>query len=226
MIEMAPGPVNRSIRSKRLEDTVSVASLADQIPKKFAISTFDALPRDYLPVPRIESLMTPDAIEVELRRDCMFLTYEESEWKALVDWIFKKARKVFTIILQCDPPPLLESMFQFYEAEFNDDSLPIKNPKTHSSATPPPRPAGFSDTLWTEFKHYKFYKEQWTCLAPIFRPDRYSYDEPSECIFPFTVDGAIPRVGAFSSVYRVRIHDDHQSNPKLREVCCTYIPLE
>ncbi|CAO2653752.1 Nn.00g031630.m01.CDS01 [Neocucurbitaria sp. VM-36] len=215
------------IRSKRPRATRPVASLADQIPDLFATSTFDAQPRDYLPEPRIKALITQAAIETELKRDQGYFEYDESERKELVDWIFTKSRKVFAITLQCDPPPsiLLESMFQFQEDDFDDDSLPIKDPKSHSAVAPPLRPAGFNSTLWSDFKHYKFYKEQWTCLAPIFTPERYSYDEPSECIFPFQVDDGLPKVGAFSSVYRVRIHDDHQSNPKLREVAIKEIKV-
>jgi hypothetical protein len=200
----------------------ALASLADRLPSLFAVSTFDAQPRDYLPEPCIRGLITRTAIEGELKKESTYLNdYDEDQRQELLEWIFAYAPKVFAITLQCDATAtfLLDAISMFMDAEFDDSKLPIDDPKPPPPALPPARLPAFDDlTRWTDFKYYKFYKEQWTCLAPIFPPGKYAYDEYPECIFPFQVDGAIPKVGAFSSVYRVKIHDDHQSDEKLRDV--------
>jgi hypothetical protein len=58
---------------------------------------------------------------------------------------------------------------------------------------------------------------QWEFLAPVFSPDEYSYNLPSECILPFTWKDPKPKEGAFSAVYRVKIHAAHQKHPDLKD---------
>lgn len=207
-------------RSKRIRAKIDGSSLANQIPSLFAVSTFDAQPRDYLTDIRIRKLITRSAIEGELKKESVFFEYSEIERHDLLDWIYDKAIKVFAITLQCDPSAsfLLGSMGQFYDCAFDDNSLPIDDPKPPLPAVPPIRPDAFDAELWTDFKYYRFYKEQWTCLAPIFKSAKYTYNEYSECIFPFIIHGAVPKVGAFSSVYKVEIHEDHQEFPNPRDV--------
>lgn len=218
-----PASPDQTLKSgRRARAKLSEPSLADKIPSLFAKSNFDAQIRDFLPEPRIKELIIRSAIEKELQKDPAFRDTEELIREELLEWIAIKGRKLFAITLQCDPKPphLLEAMYQFSEAGFDDDDLPIAQPTPPPPALPLPRPAGFADSeLWTISKYYRFYRDQWTCLSPIFRPEKYAYNEYPECIFPFTVDDAVPKAGAFSFVYKVRIHDDHQENDKLREVC-------
>lgn len=194
-------------------------SLADRILKSFEASTFDARRQDYLPHNCITTLITPESIANELKLDS--LEIDTSVKEQFVNWILTAASKVFAITVECDlgENKLLTSMIDFQESNFTDQRLPIKSPRrpTGSTQPPVPTPKQFDPDIWTTFRLYNFYEKQWKYLAPVFSAHQYEYNLTSECIFPFTVidkrDG-----GAFSSVYRVKIHPTHTEHSNIQEV--------
>ncbi|EAT85373.2 hypothetical protein SNOG_06722 [Parastagonospora nodorum SN15] len=197
--------------------------LADNLSRKFATSTFDTQERQYLPEPcikghssnpAIEGLVTKASVEREFRRapDSNGYTFEELE--AVIDWVIAVASKVFVIAVQChlrDSNFLLGSMLNFYTNDFEDEALPINDPRASDGRNRPPRSAAFNAEFWTDQRHDEFFQFQWTCKAPVFTSSCYEYDLPSQCILPFRrVVETQPRGGSFSHVFKVVVHQHHQ----------------
>ncbi|KAH7398564.1 hypothetical protein BKA66DRAFT_483928 [Pyrenochaeta sp. MPI-SDFR-AT-0127] len=200
---------HRDRRSARARRHPIRKTLADQILPLFVKSTFDEQPRDYLPEHSLEELLTEGKIEDELKSGNTDQEIDEEEIQELTSWISNHALKVFAITLQCDGSPvfLLQAMLQFKDCNFNDKCLPIKDPRSFPAL---PRPEAFEDDeLWSDFKHNKFFKEQWICLVPVFGPQTYDYNLSAQCILPFTKRDVGAKGGAFSSVYRVHVHECH-----------------
>jgi hypothetical protein len=206
--------------------------LADIISKRAAISTFDTQERRYLPEPCITGsaenpddagLVTAAAVMREFKRAPSCNDYSTEQLEAVVSWIVDVAKKVFAITVQChlDADFLLSSMLNFYTNDFEDDALPIDNPRAPDHASHRlPRTEAFSCEIWTDQRHDEFFQFQWTCLAPVFIPDQYEYDLRSQYILPFKrVTDTVPRDGSFSSVFKVIIHQDHQRRHSSLEVC-------
>ncbi|KAF2176066.1 hypothetical protein K469DRAFT_700459 [Zopfia rhizophila CBS 207.26] len=203
-------------------------SLANRILASFESSTFDRRPQDFLPQNCISDLVTFDSIKEELKLDD--LAKFDGEWKEkLVEWVLAKAKKAFAITVQCDREPLttLQTIVRFRKVHFNDSNLPIDNPRNPTNSIPSTESSSsyFDPKLWDTFRLYNFYEKQWKCLAPVFSPSQYTYDLSSECIFPFILDGGIRKEGAFSSVYRVKIHPAHQKHPNLSSVAIKEIKV-
>lgn len=192
-------------------------ALANSILKSCVTTTFHDPARTYLPEKSISKLISLDTIGEELEKIERSNSPEADKYdrefrSRLALWILKNARKVFAITIQSEleASNLILSMRCFRKYGFGDDQLPIE-----SSA---PSTTIFPRQIWTIFKLENFYRNQWQFLAPVFTQSRYDYDLLAECIFPFTLDGAIPKDGAFSSVYRVKIHKDHQEILGLQDV--------
>lgn len=182
-------------------------SLANQIFNSLAWSKFDAQDKHFLPIDCIESLITKDAIRKELRLDNDSTVTQEQ----IVDWVYGEARNVFAITVQCDIglDNTLESIKSFQKSKFNNASLPIDNPRTASLQE---WSQHFCDKVWTPPRRYRFWENQWTFLTPVFATDKYNYNLSSECILPFIWKDETVKEGAFSCVYKVRIHPAHQEH--------------
>lgn len=204
-----------------LEEPTLNQSLVNQLMARFVSSTFHDSARDYLPASCIEKLITTENIEIELGRiektvnQKILQDHNYAYRIELADWICATARKTFAIVIQCDldPLPLLLSMAMFREFGFDDKDLPLADPQ----ATPPSRTM-FDRRIWTGLKLRDFHDKQWRCLVPVFSPEKYDYNLLHNCIFPFTKESVTPKVGAFSSVYKVRVHKDHQRHKHLKHV--------
>ncbi|KAF2127546.1 kinase-like protein [Dothidotthia symphoricarpi CBS 119687] len=218
--QFAPQRTTKLERLKAKINSAKQNSLADQIPDLYAVSLFDAQPQDYLPESSIGKLTQQIAIDKEFQKEPLYLECEDEERRQLTIWIHEHASKVFAITLQCghEPRLLLASMMLFQESGFDDTSLPISNPRCDASTPLLPRSNAFDRSFWSDLKYYNFYKKQWTCLVPVFSPLQYAYDESPECIFPFASYSLRPKVGAFSSVYKVRIHDDYNKHSDITDV--------
>ena len=195
-----------------LKDAVPDESLAGKILDSFVAGTFQDSVRYYLPEKSIDRLITRIAIENEL----MKVDYDSESRSQLAVWIVDNARKIFAIAIQCDlePQHLLLSMRLFRKYGFTDTrNLPIQPPENGTLSL-----EVFHPQIWTRLKLSNFYEKQWKFLAPVFFQDKYDYDLVADYIFPFTLIEAIPRDGAFSSVYRVSIHEDHRDHPGLQDV--------
>jgi hypothetical protein len=195
----------------------SGSDLVRTILGRFVTATFHDPNRAYLPENAIKELIVQAAIEQELAKIERYPTELTARWdrerrSQLATWIRNEAPKVFTIAIQCDFEPfyLLLAMFMFQRHGYTDDRLPmVDNPPCQD--TFPPR-------IWSDLKIDNFREKQWKCLVPVFAQKKYDYDLKAECIFPFTSDGAVPKDGAFSSVYRVTIHKDHHEYPEMQQV--------
>jgi hypothetical protein len=196
-------------------------SLANKIPASFASSTFDGHRPEYLPDSCVKNLITQTTVDDELKQiNHSYPWFNDQKRTQLAVWIEQHAKKILAITLLCDlePSMLIMAMSYFKKFGFTDDCLPIDNPKTWDSNQRPVRRQAFDARIWEGLKISRFYKEQWCCLAPVFSPARYEYDLPLHCILPFIKTGTPPKKGAFSSVHRVEIHEDHQRHPHLRHV--------
>ncbi|KAF2026798.1 hypothetical protein EK21DRAFT_115421 [Setomelanomma holmii] len=223
----------------QLEDDTPQQSLADTLPLSFKISTFDTQERSYLPEPcikerratsAVEGLITRSTVEQELKRAKKYKVYPSTTLEAVIDWIVDAASKVFAITVQCHltPDKLLSSMLNFYNVAFEDDDLPIYDPRAPDHNSPrPQRSEAFNAKIWEDLRHDEFFQFQWRCLAPVFTPEKYEYDLPSQCILPFRKDTKVdPRTGSFSSVYKVAVHPDHQKRHKSHEVAIKEISVQ
>jgi hypothetical protein len=201
--------------------------LAEIITRKFATSTFDSQKRPYLPEPCIKDcIVTMKTVEGELSRAPSHSQYEAEILRDVSSWVVAYASKVFAITVQChiDPDDLLTSIITFYNADFEDDSLPISDPAAPDSESDrPPKTKAFQSETWSDQRHDEFFEFQWRCLAPVFVREHYEYDLWSQCIMPFTiVQGTVPRSGSFSSVYKVVVQPDHQQRHSSLEVSLFY----
>jgi len=200
-------------------------SLANRIIASFQQSTFDARPQDFLPEDCIDALVTPDIIRKELELDELARENPkfDKQWQNnLVYWVLEHAKRAFAVTVQCEHGSrfTLRTLIRFRSSGFNDTLLPIENPRpaTGIASTSKSWETFFDPKLWAISRLYGFYEKQWKCLTPVFAPERYSYDVSSECIFPFFIDGSIPKEGAFGSVHRVKIHKSHQRHENLKDV--------
>jgi hypothetical protein len=211
-----------------LEDLVppktSGPDLVGTILGRFVAATFHDPNRHYLPKNAIKEVIVQTAIEQELAKIERFPIQQTAKWdrerrSRLATWIRTKAPKVFAITIQCDfePSHLLLAMAVFQKCGFTDEKLPIDDK--------PPSPHIFLRSIWNQLKIVNFRENQWKCLVPVFVQQEYGYDLKAQCIFPFTSDGAVPKDGAFSSVYRVTIHKDHHEYPEIQQVCWQWYML-
>jgi hypothetical protein len=203
----------------RLDEPTADESLASRLIESFVSSNFHDPARDYLPEACFSRLITPEKIEDELRKvEETHKNYDRKRREDVVTWIREKAQKTFAIAVQChdDPWHLFLSMELFRVTGFHDTQLPLPDPLLFA-----PSPKQFNKKTWTDLKIRDFYERQWRCLAPVFSPERYNYDLPYNCIFPFTKESVTPKVGAFGSVHKVRIHRDHQLGYTMQHVSQT-----
>lgn len=198
---------------------ISGSDLVGTILGRCVLATFHDPDRQYLPENAIKEVVVQAAIEQELDKVEIYSKEFAAKWNRrrrseLATWIRQKAPKLFVITIQCDfdPSRLLLAMAIFRKCRFTDKSLPVVDNPTSQDV--------FSSQVWSELKILNFRDNQWKCLAPVFVQRKYGYDLKAQCIFPFTSDGAVPKDGAFSSVYRVTIHKDHHEYPEIQQVCC------
>lgn len=206
----------------------SEESLADRIAESLVSSDFHEPTREYLPEPRADKLITTNSIidqldkfEDELTTKLRgassdsyedFVQYDRKYRTELAQWICLKAPKIFAIVVQCelDHIRFVLAMGLFRQHEFCDIKLPVADPSRHSDI--------FPTKIWSRHKLRNFYERQWRLLVPVFSPVQYDYELDSDCIFPFDLIKTMHKAGAFSSVYRIRIHQEHQLHKNLGDV--------
>lgn len=200
-------------------------SLADRIPDHLFASNFDGSDRSFLPEQQLRHLVTLDTIVSELDKFKEHLgmiqkhaqesrrqEYNPEFRQRLAVWIFHNAPRMFATMVHCNLNPLflLLSMQKCHDLQFTDANLPLSNPTV--------LPQGWNRSIWTEAKRQDFWDKQWRFFVPVFEPQRYQYDHQYNCIFPFIKSNEPPRIGAFSVVYKVTIHPDHQRHRGVDEV--------
>lgn len=197
-------------------------SLSAKIIRAYAQSTFDKT-QNYLPAGKLHELITKDVICEELRRrieigvgDAEFLEeYTSPFLEELADWVLRKALQVFATAVLCDLQPrgLLLFIETCRDEDYGNSELPLKN-----ASPSPTSPSPFQSSIWYDLKLEIFYFQQWKFLAPVFSRSKYNYDEHYYCIFPFIKENVGPKVGAFGSVFKVKVHKDHQQHEGLETV--------
>jgi hypothetical protein len=196
--------------------TSSGPDLAANILARYASATFHDPKRTYLPENAIKELIVQASIEQELAKiehkpTKGTIKYDRHYRSQLAGWVREEAPKIFGITIQCDlgAHHLLLAMMTFKRFKFNDKSLPLVDASPSDI---------FPEKLWTPTKLDNFLEKQWKYLVPVFKRSEYDYDLKAECIFPFTSDGVVPKDGAFSSVYRVAIHEHHHEFSEIQKV--------
>ncbi|KAH7385408.1 hypothetical protein DE146DRAFT_748230 [Phaeosphaeria sp. MPI-PUGE-AT-0046c] len=225
---LRPGNQNAVAPTINLDNLESEDSLADRIAESLLPSDFHAPTREYLPEPQISRLITAQSIIYQLNKfedelatklrgpssDSYggFMQYDCKYRTELAQWISLKAPKLFAIVVQCelDHIKFVLAMRLFRQHQFCDTKLPVANPSKHIDL--------FLTKIWSRHKLRNFYERQWRVLVPVFSPLQYNHDLDSDCIFPFDLIKSMPKAGAFSSVYRVRIHSEHQLHEGLGDV--------
>jgi hypothetical protein len=214
------------------EDEGEEESLADTIEALLEPSNFHEPARDFLPATCVNKVVTEVSVATELEKFEEDLAaklqgrhrnsyedygqqYDITYRKGLALWILRQAPRLFIVVTQCqlEPIKLVLAMSNFRHREFTDKSLPISRhaPKQQLDTV-------FYKKLWTATQRRNFLDKQWEVLVPVFSPDHYDHDLAPECILPFTLLRTIDNAGAFSSVYQVRIHEDHQLHDNVGEV--------
>ncbi|KAJ9148869.1 Kinase-like protein [Pleurostoma richardsiae] len=186
------------------------ARLADRILKSFVPGVFDSKPQNFVPEGCIKDLVTEGSVIIELR-------YLNSVWEvdnALVEYILRKAPKVFAIAVQTGlfGLELCMAMDKFRKCDFGDSGLPIRERAAPSDATigKLKLSAFMPKTLWTDLRLYNFYDHQWTYLSPVFaKGDREMILHPHHILPIIEVDHCTTQHGTFSDVRQVIIHDQH-----------------
>lgn len=204
---------------------VTSEALVNAIPSLFCPSNFDGSDRDFLPEQSLVRVITPEAIAEELSKftEGLHLIKEDSREgvrreyttefrQQLATWIWSNARRTFAAMVHCNLGPLhlLLSMQKCRDTNFDDHSLPLRDPSS--------LPNSWNRSIWTISKLRDFYDKQWRFLVPVFSPDDYNYNHQHMCIFPFTKMNVTPRVGAFSTVHKVGVHPDHQRHENMEIV--------
>jgi hypothetical protein len=196
-------------------------SLAGRIFKCKATTNFHDWELEYYPEGCVKDLITPLAIRQELAKFPVTLAgltaekqktlqkfAEEEYLEDLACWVFKNAQKTFALNLVCGHNDLnfFGSILIFKMRGFTDAKLSVVVPDSAEGQTI------FDPKIWQPIQTKTFVSERWKFLAPVFSPTTYNYDLPERSIFPFTRDANVSKEGAFGSVFKVKIHPNHQIN--------------
>lgn len=172
-------------------------------------------PFEYIPLDALETLITQQQIESELRKieednPAEAEKFDRAERAKLAFWVVQNARRIFAISLQCDLKPnmLLYAMRLAKKYQFTDVCLPAPEDPNKAS---PPWPDRFHYRIWDPRKLEIFNDKQWMFDAAIFDKEILYYDFPARKIFPFKSIGVASEDGTFSRVYQVKVHDAHHN---------------
>jgi hypothetical protein len=199
------------------EDTdEDVEDLSTQIIAKYEQSQFDPDTKMFLPAGLLEDLLTEEAIIKELagksRLDPKDLVLRQgSEKKRMVDFIRQNAKRVFatTVVSEFCGEDLRLAMRIFKKIDFTDECLPVLQDESLS------RQVSKFSKKWKPTKIYRFCREQWHFLSPVFSPWQTKFSLDPNHVLPFMEksSGSDVQEGAFSQVFCIKIHPAHQINP-------------
>ncbi|KAI0976452.1 hypothetical protein F4678DRAFT_225952 [Xylaria arbuscula] len=187
----------------RLHDIITESCLVDKLSDYHS---------KFLPNDAIDELVTGDNIIRELDTP-RFRGKSQSRRDKLVKWILKDARKLFLIHVYAGlsydhPDDTFRSLKQFMVQGVTDENLPIHD-------------VGSQDCLlqqrfhscWTSYYLERFSNSQWMFLSPTFIIAEPEYHLHRRHILPFVdKDTQGSKAGAFSTVYKVTIHEAHRDH--------------
>ncbi|KAK2772560.1 hypothetical protein CKAH01_13940 [Colletotrichum kahawae] len=177
----------------------------DRIFDSFEASQFPHPGEEFLPANMIDILVTKDVL-LGMFPDIL----DTADGAILAPYILGTSKRLFAITaLHCgfNPNILLVCMTNFKRAGFDDEQLPIPDPRSNSQTI---HEVFTSSTAgqWGRARLGIFYRFQWRYLSPVFSPEQFQYTfEPSQ-IMPFTSVSQISR-GSFGRVVKAGIHRAH-----------------
>jgi len=189
--------------SSSFDDGSLAARVMDScICPTFAVRSTTGAKPDFLPRRCFSELATRDAIKEEMKP--AFKLKPLKLRKDLIDFTELRAKKVFltSLLVGLNPQLLVQFMKRCQKTGFDDTKLPVgKDCKTD----------GLDETFknFNRVEKRNFYMHQWTFLAPEFERGVYGYLFPPGTILPFFWQDSIRVSGAFSDVFKVKIHKDH-----------------
>lgn len=159
-------------------------------------SAFDKTPHDFLPEGTLDQCITEEVIKHEL--SLSGLTVQDKE---LVEFIFRRARKVFAIIVLCKVRNPKKALKWFKSNNVDDTQLPISHPDRK---------------VWSKDFHWDFLRHQWAFFAPVFSTTPYSQDLDEAHILPFISKLNTEDHGPFSVVSGYVMHKSHMQPVRKR----------
>ena len=180
-------------------------SLASEILYNIQESLFDRQSREFLPATKISTLVTRSKIEGEL----------ECNDRELVDWINQHGRKVFLAIVQSQLHPAknsLEAINLLRSHNYSDEKFEADDRLDYSGGSQLMESRDlncFPTRLWNNIKYKNFCQAKWILCTPIFDTEQDDYHLPARAVLPFVEKDSHVTEGAFSNVYKARIHKDH-----------------
>ena len=155
----------------------------------------------FIPADALDEILTFENIEAEL---------EKLGKNELSSHVFKHARKVFAILVHIC---MLEDIQKFIGEGLEDADLPLAMSKSgdmigqlHTGVREPKKFRTFSG--WRQHVRMQFWQFQWVLLAPIFSFPGQHHKFDDNIVLPY-VDLGDAGLGAYSKVYRVKIHPAH-----------------
>jgi hypothetical protein len=193
-------------------------SLTDDLYDNVVDSTFPDASSTYWPENVVDELIQDGVVRREL---------DEAKGKysdTLVEFILHHAKKLFAIAALADSnrDKLLKAMKFFQEKGFQDSKLSteiashgVGSQQQSRSCLSKEKLVHLDPKLWKSSIVNRICEVQWQVLVPVFSTTKTNYDFEGKTILPFTkVD--IDRGdlgGAFSRVYKVKIHSGHFVDP-------------
>lgn len=177
----------------------------DRILQSVVKSQFPHRDGKFLPANMIDILLTQDVL-LEMFPDIL----DTADGAVLASFILGASKSLFTITaLHCgfNPDVLLACMTNFKRAGFNDEQLPIPDPKSGPQTIHEPFNTSTAEP-WDLAKLESFYEFQWRYLSPVLSTERFHYTfEPSQ-IMPFVSASEVSQ-GSSSRVFKASIHHAH-----------------
>jgi len=180
-------------------------TLDDDIEASLHCSKFQNRKKYFLPENQVKELVTRHSVIKAFKWEGEELAAYQDE---LVDWICERAPKVFLTHVRMDlkkPSHLSLSLSKFKNNNIGDAEF-LKAKQSSAEGY-------LSKAIWTPRKTRELFEEyRWMFFSPAFREDEIDYDLHADTIFPFEDSPDDMRIGAFSHVHRVKIHDAHQAH--------------
>jgi len=191
------------------------------------MSEFDKTPHGFVPQGTLDRIIMKDSILAAMEID-----QPTREDDLLVDFILKRAKKVFAVSAFIELKSLRRAMLLFKDAYFDDTNLPIKDTLSRPSETNPSNGNPYAASgatqnilafleqsvtgkikIWRPGKIFDFCKHQWKFLAPVFSTDKSNYYLEEAYIIPFVLKYADFGEGSFGQVSKYEIHPNHLKDP-------------
>jgi len=171
----------------------------------------------FIPQETFKNLLKRDAVLDELEHSLgnEYLTRGEKR-NETVDFVMERATRIFAILVMIGKS---KSIIDFMGEDLSDTDLPISLSDIDSSENLPSshnteRKYRLFEN-WSKWDLHEFSRFQWSVSTPVFelgsRSEAKHYNFRSHTVLPFVEnDEGSRKTGGYSSVWRVKIHPQHQ----------------